>query len=100
MSSRLNVAIVGCGIIGLNHARAIARHPDLAITALVDAVPAAASALADQIVSEFGGERPPGFETLPPPVAAAAVDIVGICTPRADCTCSSPRRRSPRASTW
>ncbi|GAB3586529.1 Gfo/Idh/MocA family oxidoreductase [Leifsonia lichenia] len=81
MSSRLNVAIVGCGIIGLNHARAIARHPDLAITALVDAVPAAASALADQIVSEFGGERPAEFETLPAAVAAADVDIVVICTP-------------------
>jgi UDP-N-acetyl-2-amino-2-deoxyglucuronate dehydrogenase len=77
----LTVAIVGCGIIGLNHARAIARHPHLVITALVDAVPAAASALADQVVSELGIPRPAEFETLPDALATAPVDLVVICTP-------------------
>ncbi|MFF1877789.1 Gfo/Idh/MocA family protein [Leifsonia sp. NPDC058230] len=77
----LTVAIVGCGIIGLNHARAIARHPELTITALVDAVPAAATALADQVVSELGIPRPAEFVTLPDALAAAPVDLVVICTP-------------------
>ncbi|MFI5061346.1 MAG: Gfo/Idh/MocA family protein [Actinomycetales bacterium] len=77
----LTVAIVGCGIIGLNHARAIARHPDLTITALVDAVPAAATALADQVVSELGVERPAEYETLPAALAGTPVDLVVICTP-------------------
>ena len=77
----LTVAIVGCGIIGLNHARAIARHPHLVITALVDAVPAAATALADQVVSELGISRPAEFETLPDALATAPVDLVVICTP-------------------
>jgi UDP-N-acetyl-2-amino-2-deoxyglucuronate dehydrogenase len=77
----LTVAIVGCGIIGLNHARAIARHPHLVITALVDAVPAAATALADQVVSELGIHRPAEFETLPDALATVPVDVVVICTP-------------------
>lgn len=81
MSERLNVAIVGCGIIGLNHARAIVRHADLSITALVDAVPAAATALADQVVSELGIDRPAEFATLPAAIAEASVDLVVICTP-------------------
>jgi UDP-N-acetyl-2-amino-2-deoxyglucuronate dehydrogenase len=80
-SPRIAVAIVGCGIIGLNHARAIARNPQLTITALVDAVPAAASALADQVVSELGVERPAEFETLPAAIAATPIDLVVICTP-------------------
>lgn len=80
-SAPLAVAIVGCGIIGLNHARAIARNPSLTITALVDAVPAAASALADQVVSELGIERPAEYQTLPAAIAASPVDVVVICTP-------------------
>jgi predicted dehydrogenase len=54
LTGPLGVAIVGCGIIGLNHARAILRHPGLAIVALVDAVPAAAEALAETIVADGG----------------------------------------------
>lgn len=76
----LNIAIVGCGIIGLNHARAILRHPDLALTALIDAVPAAACSLADQLVAE-GAVRPAEFGALGAALAAVPVDIVVICTP-------------------
>jgi predicted dehydrogenase len=79
--SVLPVAIVGCGIIGLNHARAIARHPRLMITALVDAVPAAATALADQVASELGIARPAEYATLTEALAASPVDLVVICTP-------------------
>lgn len=77
----LRVAIVGCGIIGLNHARAILKHPDLAITALVDAVPAAATGLADQLVCEHGVDRPAEFDSLAAGLAGAEIDVVVICTP-------------------
>jgi predicted dehydrogenase len=80
-ASPLRVAIVGCGIIGLNHARSILRHPRLAITALVDAVPAAARTLADTIVAESGADRPAEFSTLTAALAAAPIDVVVICTP-------------------
>ncbi|MCI0156138.1 Gfo/Idh/MocA family oxidoreductase [Leifsonia shinshuensis] len=79
--SSLRVALVGCGIIGLNHARAILKHPDLVITALVDAVPAAATALADQLVSEHGADRPAEFASLAGALAGAEIDIVVVCTP-------------------
>ncbi len=79
--SELSVAIVGCGIIGLNHARAIARHPRLTITALVDAVPTAATELADQVVSELGGARPALYERLQDALATSPIDLVVVCTP-------------------
>ncbi len=42
MSSRVITAgIVGCGVIGINHARTLARHPRFAVTALVDTRPTA-----------------------------------------------------------
>ncbi|WP_374010029.1 Gfo/Idh/MocA family protein [Leifsonia sp. LS-T14] len=77
----LTVAIVGCGIIGLNHARAILRHPRLTISALVDAVPEAAELLADRVASEGSGARPAVFATVTDALAAAPVDVVVICTP-------------------
>ncbi|MEV8212403.1 Gfo/Idh/MocA family oxidoreductase [Leifsonia sp. NPDC077715] len=80
----LRVAIVGCGIIGVNHARAIDRHPRLAITALIDAVPEAAEALADQVAAA-SGERPAVFTSLAEALAetgpAHRPDLVVICTP-------------------
>ncbi|MCU1505248.1 MAG: bplA [Microbacteriaceae bacterium] len=76
----LGVALVGCGIIGLNHAKAIALHPDVAITALVDAIPQAAKALADSIEAD-GAARPGEFASLADALAAASVDLVVICTP-------------------
>jgi predicted dehydrogenase len=80
-SSLLNVAIVGCGIIGINHARAIARHPDLAIVALVDSVTEAATALADLTETELEAPRPAQFASLGEAIAATRVDLVVICTP-------------------
>jgi predicted dehydrogenase len=74
------VALVGCGIIGLNHAKAIAMHPDLVVAALVDAIPQAATALADSIESD-GAARPAEFGTLAEALAAASIDLVVICTP-------------------
>jgi UDP-N-acetyl-2-amino-2-deoxyglucuronate dehydrogenase len=71
----LGVAIVGCGIIGRNHADAIARHPRLRVRALVDPVDPAREALAAHAGS------PAGYRTLAAALAGAEVDLVAICTP-------------------
>ncbi|MCU1585190.1 MAG: bplA [Microbacteriaceae bacterium] len=76
----LAVALVGCGIIGLNHAKAISLHPDAVIVALVDEIPQAARALADSI-EEAGSARPTEFTTLSAALASVSVDLVVVCTP-------------------
>lgn len=75
----LDVAVVGCGIIGVNHARAIARTPGLRLAAVVDDVPEAAQSLADLAAAELDTPRPavhPDIESLPD-----GIRIVAICTP-------------------
>lgn len=81
MTSTLLVALVGCGVIARNHARAIDRTEGLLLTALVDPVPAQAAALADLVVDELGGRRPEVFASLTEALAAGSVDLVVICTP-------------------
>jgi predicted dehydrogenase len=76
----LAVALVGCGIIGLNHAKAIALHPDVVVAALIDEIPQAARALADSI-EETGSARPAEFTELAAALAAVPIDLVVICTP-------------------
>ncbi|WP_426595280.1 Gfo/Idh/MocA family protein [Cellulomonas sp. McL0617] len=80
-TSRLNVALVGCGVIARNHARAIDRTEGLLLTALVDPVPSKAAALADLVVDELGGPRPAQFGSLADALAAGSVGLVVICTP-------------------
>ncbi|MET4780765.1 Gfo/Idh/MocA family oxidoreductase [Glaciihabitans sp. UYNi722] len=80
-SAPLAVAIVGCGIIGVNHARAIARLEGLTIVALVDSIPEATHRLADLVESELGIDRPGEFDGLAAAFAAVPVDLVVICTP-------------------
>ncbi|WP_238010057.1 Gfo/Idh/MocA family oxidoreductase [Dactylosporangium sp. AC04546] len=72
----LNVAIVGAGIIGGNHADAIVRHPRLRVAAVVDSVPAAATALASRV-----DPAPVVFSTLVDALASGGIDLVAICTP-------------------
>ncbi|MCU1550228.1 MAG: bplA [Glaciihabitans sp.] len=76
----IGIVIVGCGIIGENHADAIAHFNGVAIAALVDAVPASATALADRVEAS-GRTRPQEFASLTDALALAAVDLVVICTP-------------------
>ncbi len=77
----LAVAIVGCGVIGVNHARAIARHPELAVVALVDSAPDAARNLAELIAGELETERPDEYGSLTEALVDRPVDLVVICTP-------------------
>ncbi|GGF19550.1 Gfo/Idh/MocA family oxidoreductase [Subtercola lobariae] len=79
-SAPLTVAIVGCGVIGVNHARAIGRQPGLKLVALVDELPEAATALAELVESE-GGERPREYGSLGEALAGHPLDLVAVCTP-------------------
>jgi UDP-N-acetyl-2-amino-2-deoxyglucuronate dehydrogenase len=71
--SPLRFAIVGCGVIGQVHARAISRTAGAALTVTVDLVDAAARELADQ-----HGASP---AALGDALLRDDVDAVAICTP-------------------
>ncbi|HEU5471012.1 MAG TPA: Gfo/Idh/MocA family oxidoreductase [Actinophytocola sp.] len=76
----IRVAIVGCGIIGRNHAAAILRHPRLTISTVVDPVAEARDRMAAQVSGHTGGPPPVAHATLAAALAEA-VDLVAICTP-------------------
>ena len=80
MSQPLRVAIVGCGMIAFNHVSAIARIPDLALTALVDVDATSANSLADYLDGQ-GETRPKTFGSLADALAAGGIGMVVICTP-------------------
>ncbi|MGC3939054.1 inositol 2-dehydrogenase [Roseobacter sp. EG26] len=69
----LNIGLLGCGRIGAVHARSIKQHPDAQVTALSDAIPAAAQALA-----ETSGAAVLDSDAL---INSADVDAVIIGTP-------------------
>jgi predicted dehydrogenase len=73
----LSVAIVGAGIIGDNHAKAIVRHPELAVTAVVDPDVEAATRLATWL-GETTGTTPAVYALSE---ALTGVDVVVICSP-------------------
>ncbi|MFD7155156.1 Gfo/Idh/MocA family protein [Kribbella sp. NPDC059898] len=74
------VAIVGCGIIGRTHAKAVADRPDAIVTALVDGDAAAREALRAQLV-ELGQPEPKVYDDLPAALSGSDVSLVAICTP-------------------
>jgi UDP-N-acetyl-2-amino-2-deoxyglucuronate dehydrogenase len=80
MTEPMGVAIVGCGMIAFNHVSAIARIPDLALTALVDVDAASANSLADYLDGQ-GETRPKTFGSLTDALAAGGIGLVVICTP-------------------
>jgi UDP-N-acetyl-2-amino-2-deoxyglucuronate dehydrogenase len=80
MTEPMRVAIVGCGMIAFNHVSAIARIPDLALTALVDVDAASANSLADYLDGQ-GETRPKTFGSLADALAAGGIGLVVICTP-------------------
>lgn len=79
-NSPLRAAVVGCGVIGRHHARVIALHDDLVVSAAVDSIRPAATALADEVEAE-GAPRPLIAETLDEALANAEIDVVVICSP-------------------
>lgn len=80
MTTVLGVAIVGCGVIGLNHANAIARAAGLRVVALVDVDRAAAESLADHIEAH-GRARPHTYSSLADAIHPGDVGVVVICVP-------------------
>ncbi len=72
----IGVAIVGSGIIGRNHAAAIARHPDLRVTAVVDPIAEAGRELASQVPGP-----PACYATLSDALDDGGFDLAAICTP-------------------
>jgi len=77
----LRVAIVGCGIIATNHARALDRLDGVEIAVVVDPDPEAAGALADLVETELGAARPRVLGDLGAALAGGEIDLVDVCTP-------------------
>ncbi|MBO0727665.1 MAG: Gfo/Idh/MocA family oxidoreductase [Acidimicrobiaceae bacterium] len=67
-------AVVGCGVIGRVHARAIRRAPDAELAAVADCVESAAK----EVAREYGGLPVSGIEEV---LERDDVDAVAICTP-------------------
>ncbi|MFI6759771.1 Gfo/Idh/MocA family protein [Micromonospora sp. NPDC050417] len=77
----IDVAIVGAGIIGANHAAAVQRHHRLRVAALVDPDQVAAVGLADRVAGMTGAEPPRRYPTLDDALAGQPIGLVAICTP-------------------
>lgn len=76
----LRTAVVGCGVIGRQHAEIITADKDLELVAVIDAVESAAHALADTL--DVGpGRRPAVHRSLSAALGSTDVDVVVICTP-------------------
>ncbi|MBT1003411.1 Gfo/Idh/MocA family oxidoreductase [Paenarthrobacter sp. DKR-5] len=80
MTETTRVAIAGCGNIGRTHAAAVREIPGLSVVALVDAIPAAAEALADAI-ERNGDPRPRTYATLAEAFDGSDIDLVAVATP-------------------
>jgi UDP-N-acetyl-2-amino-2-deoxyglucuronate dehydrogenase len=80
MSTALNVAITGCGVIGRTHAIALQQFPEANIVALIDAVPAAAESLAD-FIEKSGRPKPSTHISIRDALAGGDVDLVVLATP-------------------
>ena len=77
----LRTAVVGCGVIGRQHARVITENARLELVVLIDAVEPAAAALADFVESALHGVRPSVYRSLTEALEAEDLDLVAICTP-------------------
>ncbi|MFF2246577.1 Gfo/Idh/MocA family protein [Arthrobacter sp. NPDC058130] len=77
----LRTAVVGCGVIGRQHAEIITADKDLELVAVIDAVEPAAHALADTLDVGPAGRRPAVHRSLSAALGSTDVDVVVICTP-------------------
>ncbi|TFB67514.1 Gfo/Idh/MocA family protein [Cryobacterium sp. Hz9] len=76
----LRVAIVGCGVIGRQHASVVAANPDLELVVVIDPLPMVGTALADSVRAD-GHPRPEIYADLATALLHEAIDLVAICTP-------------------
>ncbi len=74
MTSKLRFGIIGCGVIGHIHAKAIATLPDAQLVAVVDTV----LKPAQELMEEFHVTH---YENLQEMLAREHLDIIDICTP-------------------
>lgn len=79
--ARLRTALVGCGVIGRQHANVIAANDNLDLVAVVDAVEPAAKALADIVATGLHRPRPAVHSSLNAALEGTRIDVVVICTP-------------------
>ncbi len=74
MEDKIRFGILGCGVIGVTHAEAIAAQPEAELVAVADVSFARAKALA----ARTGATPYPSLEAM---LAGAPLDVVDICTP-------------------
>lgn len=79
--ARLRTALVGCGVIGRQHARVIASNDDTDLVAVIDVAEPAATALADTVAAELHRPRPAIHTSLGDALVGERIDVVVICTP-------------------
>lgn len=72
--SKVRVALVGCGRIGVRHARILADHPDVELVGMVDVERNRAEVFA----RDHGGRAYSGLEEM---LGVERPDLVDICTP-------------------
>jgi UDP-N-acetyl-2-amino-2-deoxyglucuronate dehydrogenase len=71
---KVRFGILGCGVIGPHHARAIAGLEDAELVAVADVVPE----LADKLAAKYGCSAYPGLGQM---LSVADLDAVCVCTP-------------------
>jgi UDP-N-acetyl-2-amino-2-deoxyglucuronate dehydrogenase len=71
---KLRFGILGCGVIGPHHAKAIAGLESAELVAVADVVPD----LAEKLAEEYGCSHHPGLEEM---LAGVDLDAVCVCTP-------------------
>jgi predicted dehydrogenase len=76
----VRVVIVGCGVIGRQHAALVASLSGATVVALVDEVDTVAAGVGD-LLHQSGSPRPQVFAGLAQALAAVPCDLVAVCTP-------------------
>ena len=76
----LGVALVGCGVIGRTHLRAIEEVDGLELVAVVDVVEGARTGFADDVEARTG-IRPAAYASIDDALADPRVAVAAVCTP-------------------
>ena len=73
-TTKLKVGVVGCGILGINHARFFNRNRHTKVAAVADPLPGRA----EKVAGEVGACAFPGFPEM---LAKERLDLVVVATP-------------------